>query len=61
MGATSIINMFTLKVRGSTLVVRTVVYRRQILSNKVDPRSVKVKRQNLTTKVYPRTERVNYL
>ena len=36
-GSTNIINMFTLTVQRSTL-----VYRRQILTSKVDPRAVRV-------------------
>ena len=39
-GHTVIRNIFTLTVRGSTLVVR--IYRRQNLSTNVDPRTVKV-------------------
>ena len=40
--------MFTLTVRGSTLVVRSEsdVYRRQILTTKVDPRTERVKQAN---------------
>ena len=38
----AIINMFTLTVRGSTLVVRIDICRRQILTTKVDPHAVRV-------------------
>ena len=39
-GATAIVHIFTLTVRGSTLVVR--IWRLQILTTKVDPRAVRV-------------------
>ena len=45
-GSMTIRNIFTLPARGSTLVVRdrlSDVYRRQILTSKVDPLAVRVK------------------